>query len=746
MHTHRLAFLWIGITLLIAGCGSSNSSPATPTVAITPNPAGVPSGSTAGVQLTMTITGSGASAPGGAVTLTAATGSFSAPSCPATTGSDVTTCTSTYTPSGTLAVGTYSAYITASIAAAGSYAAATGTDSLTVTATPQPPVFTSTPPAAAQEGTAYTYNLTATDPSGGTVSFALTSGPGAIAGSTLTWTPTHAQSRTPDSFVVTATTSENAGSTQTWTVTPAGNIDGAYIITNVDASGNLYPAAQDLSQWTISALVPNGSGGYTTYAGTGTTGGTFTIPGVPAGSYWLEYGCTSASCATAYTPEYDEITTSNPALGYYAAGRPSAVYPPPESVSLAFDISGLDASWAQANYLFEVPNLPNDYILPLTYAPFACWTDALTAGTVNDTELWIDCNLGIPNALIDASQGDLGYFMAGVCSYPDSQSSLCPQTYSLAGISITTTAGGTTPVIGTASGTNASVEIAMARSQFAALRSGLYPSSDTYFLEDTFYAEPLVLGSQYGYLIQPQDLVLYGTSDTATTDFDLGSQAYSNPFSASLATVAYGASDQLDVHYENTAGNGFASANAVIYTSTTTAPTSASPLAPVVSPVNNPTIAGVSFFNNQSGVSATPTISWTAPTIGTVNAYQVYIGMLINPASTIQNIPVANFITTGTSVSIPPGLLSAGTEYIAQINAIYDAAGCAGSMDVQVCAYSLNEGMANNASGVITISTSASVPARSVRPGRPASGLALHIQEREAALQQGARHMEKSRK
>src|ERR1017187_10368651 len=83
---------------------------------------------------------------------------------------------------------------------------------------PQAPVFTSTPGTAASEGVAYSYQLAATDPAGGTVTFSLTAAPSSatLSGNTLTWTPAPAQSRVSNSFTGTAT--------QSWKVAPTGTI------------------------------------------------------------------------------------------------------------------------------------------------------------------------------------------------------------------------------------------------------------------------------------------------------------------------------------------------------------------------------------------------------------------------------------------------------------------------------------------------------------------------------------------
>jgi hypothetical protein len=90
-------------------------------------------GSTTGVTVTATETGAAGAATGTVVTfslVSPATGSFSPATCTITAAG---TCTTTYTPTGTLAVGTYTNDVKASFAAAGNYNAATATSTLTIT-------------------------------------------------------------------------------------------------------------------------------------------------------------------------------------------------------------------------------------------------------------------------------------------------------------------------------------------------------------------------------------------------------------------------------------------------------------------------------------------------------------------------------------------------------------------------------------------------------------------------------------
>src|SRR5262249_17779530 len=63
-------------------------------------------------------------------------------------------------------------------------------------------------------------------------------------------------------------------------------VTGTRVFTFVTDTGDVQQP-QDLSTATIAALVPNGSGGFVTYPGSGTASGAFSIPNVPVGTYYL---------------------------------------------------------------------------------------------------------------------------------------------------------------------------------------------------------------------------------------------------------------------------------------------------------------------------------------------------------------------------------------------------------------------------------------------------------------------------
>ena len=119
------------------------------------------------------------------------------------------------------------------------------------------PIFTSTPGTQAEEAFVYTYQAAATDPSGGAVTFSLSTAPNgaALSGSTLTWTPTAPQSRTANSFTLTATSASGGTARQSWSVTPNGTITVNWINTYWSPSGPTPVPANASLAFNVQAVV-----------------------------------------------------------------------------------------------------------------------------------------------------------------------------------------------------------------------------------------------------------------------------------------------------------------------------------------------------------------------------------------------------------------------------------------------------------------------------------------------------------
>jgi hypothetical protein len=89
--------------------------------------------------------------------------------------------------------------------------------------------------------------------------------------------------------------------------------------------------------------------------------------------------------------------------------------------------------------------------------------------------------------------------------------------------------------------------------------------------------------------------------------------------------------------------------------------------------VLNPQINGKSLFSNQLSVGLSPTVSWSAPRIGTPSLYLLRFWELdVVNERTVPNV-VANYYTTDTSATVPAEALKPGNVYFATISAIADA-------------------------------------------------------------------------
>jgi hypothetical protein len=137
----------------------------------------------------------------------------------------------------------------------------------------------------------------------------------------------------PNQFSLTAT--DTAGTaTQSWSVTPSGTVTGTLVYTSWSSKG---PVAQPLD-WTKSqfsppaALPPQPDGSFKALQGSGKADGTFSIPEVPGGYYWLRVG------ARAY---WTSSSTFDLGWDVNAPSTTSLLSSSPTTI-MHFDVSGLD--------------------------------------------------------------------------------------------------------------------------------------------------------------------------------------------------------------------------------------------------------------------------------------------------------------------------------------------------------------------------------------------------------------------
>jgi hypothetical protein len=527
--------------------------------------------------------------------------------------------------------------------------------------------FVSSPPAQANEGSFYTYTMQANVQG---AAFGLTSSPAgaALSGNTITWTPTPQQSRAANQFAVTAS---YAGSTatQNWTVTPTGTIRGTTAETCLSDSGQTIIISPEMGN-AVQVLVPNAVGGFDTYNSTVAQDGTFSIPNIPAGSFWL---------MTVGTKVWTSNSTIN--VGYRFWGDCHQEPVSSAGTSLQIPITGLNP-WQSQDYLyFAVPNQRSTAppTLPATGA-------SSTSETIPYNNLLLFSSANGDNAyaaqLVNASYAGISFQSLECFSGP---------------LPITVQNGmvNSFPVSLQSETQSSSVRANVRGSAFAALYPNMSRSAMTVNPGDNFRVDitPDNIGPS------SNGLFLVLASHAFSSDTDAGDIPFANPFPVSWTPYL----DYTDSAVQNLTPPGASSpfpmavANRVV---TAQFPTASNPIAPVIGPALNPQINGVSLFQDQTISSSTPVLSWQAPALGTAYIYDIeVIGFSVaNGSPSVHR--VDELYTTSTSIVLPQGLLSSGNSYCFVIQSISRK-----SLDSSVAPYveTFPEGSADVISGVISV-------------------------------------------
>jgi hypothetical protein len=187
---------------------------------------------------------------------------------------------------------------------------------------------------------------------------------------------------------------------------------------------------------------------------------------------------------------------------------------------------------------------------------------------------------------------------------------------------------------------------------------------------------------------------------------DDGPLPYGNPFDPNwpLALVL---DDSVKVDY-SVPGIGTVSKWGYTSVWTTSMPTKAQAIEPLVGPVTAPRVNGMDFFQDQTLNTFTPVISWSAPAFGIPTAYVVDIckwdAASLNADVCRDNATmVARFHTKNTNVLVPSGILETGSSYYVVIESAFMA-----ESDIESAPYrqSLPLSDTRSLSGIITVGAS----------------------------------------
>ena len=397
------------------------------------------------------------------------------------------------------------------------------------------------------------------------------------------------------------------------------------------------------------------------------TTGTFSVPSVPAGKYWL-------------IRNYDYILTDKDSvdLSTFQGGRRTTdTADPALTTPVQFTTTGLN-SWQVNDYVYLYDYNANLY-------SEVNWESQVGAPALNDTQLsqstplmvnWgYGLDTGGPINLVDTSAGDMPRLVQMV-SHTISSESVQVASKSYQPSPLTITSGSSATVGGSFSSLSPSdsVYVNFKRSLFATYQGQYNPSSSGHvngaFI--TFMALPGA--STYGFVGQAAGLLnTQALSGSVSTDLNLGAVSIPTP-PAGCEKIVYGGQS----HYVpwQLAGSATTYIKGRMFSYRNTLPTPTSPFLPVISPVRNPTINGNSMFSDRTGVGLTPLIAWTAPDLGTPQAYYITIYKLSTNSGQTYASNVGWLCIPGdqTSVNIPAGILTSGSYYGVIIRAYADGA------------------------------------------------------------------------
>src|ERR1700674_3857396 len=506
---------------------------------------------------------------------------------------------------------------------------------------PPGPLFTSAPVTQASEGVAYTYQIAATDPGGTAVSFALTAAAGDV-------------------------------STQSWAVTPNGTVHLSWIDAYWKDSGPLtvpFDWTQHVgSAAEVAALVPQADGSILVLKGSGNSDGTFSIPNVPGGFYWLRM----APLATYWT------SSSTFDFGHYVIGSPLRATSGLQNTIFNISASGLDPLLTEDWFGFLTDQQMLDIEFPRIVPVGSTTVDVST----------------IVGSNIDFSQASTGFLMQ---FEPVSLGSLnglaLGPALTLSNLSVQD--GATNSITGALSAPpESSFVLSINGSWWAPRFNNAGPASATPIGSVlTVSAQPFVTGrfaSGMNSFLGP-DLPLFSsasqglsfglpsgavtscanTSDTLftlpvasqppiLTDQNFGILQYGDPFpSAWLRIFSFCQKASLQIPIPNSS----ATVPFLLVDGESTAlPTG--PVAPLVSAVQNPMINGTSLSEPSTINTTAISLSWSPPSSGTPSSCSVQLFVLCTlPDRSMLYFPSGTFSRAKTPMP-PPVTLQAGRVFV----------------------------------------------------------------------------------
>lgn len=441
-------------------------------------------------------------------------------------------------------------------------------------------------------------------------------------------------------------------------------VSGSRVITLVSQSG-IANVGVDLSTRTVKALVPRAGGGYDVYPGFGRADGTFHVPGVPVGPFFLQLGNRFVWTAENVV----DLGEVQPGRRGLEAMAPTAVVP------VTFDLSNL-APWqppprqgALGDRLDVFSGDSNTWIWNVV--PGGPLATGATAASGSAANLLTCGSRLVPTNAVRGERGDrLVVAQQHVATSPTGVPYQA-MTRVLEPVGLTVAPDVPVSLAGALADVSLASTVALTwdfGAFHAAVEADAGPTAQVRI--DNFTNRFRIVGQAGGLaygthlLAGKPDFLTLPLDPATVTTVATGVMPYGTPLAGSwgahwIATA--------DLHVPVLIG----STEATFVTSVRSMGAATDTVAldgPRLGLVRAPKVNGLDLFAPQHGVGLTPTLSWDPPTIGTADGYSVQL-LRIEGVGSPPWTYLATFDTKSTSLEVPPGLVQGGREYLVIIRA-----------------------------------------------------------------------------